>query len=114
MKNRRKPASKITIRAVVYQQGDSLCAQCLECDIATQAKNLDDLCYDLERLIIGHIAIGLEHGFDALSRTRPAPKRYWEMFRRSRIELPPQKLRFRLKTRGITVLPPQIRIVAAA
>ena len=114
MKNGRKASRDVTIRAVVYQQGDSLCAQCLEWDIATQARNLDDLCYGLERLIVGHIAIGLEHGFDAFATVRPAPKKYWEMFRRSRIELPAQKLRFGLKKRGITVRPPQIRIVAAA
>lgn len=114
MKHSGKPAREITIRAVVYQQGDSLCAQCLEWDIATQAKTLDDLRHDLERLIAGHIAIGLEHGFDALATVRRAPKKYWEMFRRSRIELPPQPSRFKPRKRGISVRPPQIRIASAA
>jgi hypothetical protein len=114
MKNSGKRVREITIRAVVYQQGESLCAQCLEWDIATQAKTLEALCHDLDRLIVGHIAIGLEHGFDALAAVRRAPQKYWEMFRRSRIELPPHALRFKPKRRGVTVRPPQIRIVAAA
>lgn len=102
------------VRAIVFQEGDWLCAQCLEYDIATQAKNLDDLRYDLERLIVGHIAISLANGIKPFQNVPQAPKRYWEMFRRSRIPLPPQKLRFKLKKRGIKVLPPQIRVASAA
>ncbi len=64
------------LRVVIFQEGDWLCAQCLDYDIATQAKSLDDLRYDLERLMVGHIAISLKHGVKPFRHLQPAPKKY--------------------------------------
>jgi len=59
------------LRIVIFQDGEWLCAHCLEYDLATQAKNLDDLRYDLERMIVGHIAVSLANGLKPFRRSCP-------------------------------------------
>ena len=56
-----RTARKYAIRAVVFQEGDWLCAQCLEYDLVAQAKSLPRLYEALRRLIIGHIAVRARH-----------------------------------------------------
>lgn len=102
------------LRVVIFQEGDWLCAQCLEYDFGTQARNLDDLFADLQKVVLGHVAICLENGLKPFAQVRPAPKKYWEMFRRSRISLPPQTFRFKSSRRGITLPPPEIRVAPVA
>lgn len=99
---------------VVFQEGDWLCAQCLELDFATQAKTLPDLLYDLQKMIVGHIAISRENGLKPFAKVGRAPKKYWDMFRRSKITLPPQKFAFKIGRRGIKLLRPEIRVAAQA
>ena len=83
------------LRFVVLQEGDWLSAQCLEYDIATQARTFEDLAYELQRLIAGHIATSKKlhkRPFEGLPK---APPRFWDMFERSRIALPTQSLAFK-------------------
>ena len=40
---RARTAKKYAIRAVVFQEGEWLCAQCLEYDLVAQAKSLRQL-----------------------------------------------------------------------
>lgn len=98
------------LRVVVFQEGEWLCAHCLEHDFATQAKSLSDLRSGLERMIAGHIAISLKHGLKPFRNVRRAPDKYWELFRRSKISLPVQTFGFRVKKRGIKIPTPEIRV----
>jgi hypothetical protein len=82
--------------------------------IATQAKNLDHLRYDLERLMVGHIAISLKHGVKPFPYLQPAPKKYWDIFRRSRMVLPPQTFGLRVAKRGLKLPSPEIRVAPLA
>jgi hypothetical protein len=68
------------ISAVIFREGDYWVAQCLEYDLATQAKSLKDLQYELQRTLIGHIVASTEADQVPFERLAPAPKRYWEMF----------------------------------
>ena len=102
------------LRVVIFQEGEWLCAHCLEYDFATQAKNLDDLRYDLERMIAGHIAISLKNGLKPFQNVRRAPEKYWELFRRSKITLPLQTFGFRVKKRGVKVPTAEIRVAPLA
>jgi len=68
------------ISAVIFREGDYWVAQCLEYDLATQAKSLKDLQYELQRTLIGHIVASTEANEVPFERLAPAPKRYWEMF----------------------------------
>jgi len=76
-------------------------AHCLEYDFATQAKTLDNLRYDLERMIVGHIAISLENGLQPFRGARRAPKKFWTLFNRSKISLPQQ-------TFGLNITDPRV------
>jgi hypothetical protein len=102
------------LRIVIFQDGEWLCAHCLEYNLATQAKNLDDLRYDLERMIVGHIAVSLANGLKPFRNGRRAPEKYWAMFRRSKISLPQQSFGLRTKKRGVKIPTPEIRVAALA
>ena len=102
------------LRVVIFQEGDWLCAHCLEYDFATQAKNLEALRIDLERIIVGHVAISLENGLKPFGSRRRAPERYWTLFRRSKITLPQQSFGIKIKQRGVTIPTPEIRVAPLA
>ena len=108
-----RAARKYAIRAVVFQEGEWLCAQCLEYDLVAQAKSLQQLSKALQRLIVGHVAVRLRHKQQPFRDLPRAPEKYWAMFRRSRLTLPAPMFRLgALKSHGIVVAPPQIRIAA--
>lgn len=55
-------------------------AQCLEYDIATQARSLEDAFYDLERMLVARMVTGQELGVDPFAGLAPAPAECWEKF----------------------------------
>ena len=111
---KRVPAmTKVSVQVVVFQEGDWVCAQCLEYDIAAQGKTLDDCLYELYRLIVCHIAISVEHGLEPLRSLKPAPTRFWEWFERSKIPLSAARFPFTAEDfdrHGVVVEPAQIRV----
>ena len=70
----------LKIRAVLFQEEGWWVAQCLDFDIAAQAKTQADLLYELERILIGHIVISSEKGLRPFERLPRAPRRYWAMY----------------------------------
>lgn len=102
------------LRVVIFQEGTWLSAHCLEYDFATQAKSLADLRYDLERMIVGHIAISLRNGLKPFRNRRRAPAKYWALFKQSKISLPPQTFGLSIKKRGVKIPPPEIRVAPLA
>ena len=62
------------IRAVAYQQGDHWIGQCLEFDIATQARTFKDLKTSLIRVIELNFDHSDRHGCDLPPR---APDEFW-------------------------------------
>jgi hypothetical protein len=113
MSRRSRAVKKYAIRAVVFQEGDWLCARCLEYDLVVQAKNLQQLSRALQRLIIGHVAVRLRHGQQPFRDLPRAPEKYWAMFRRSRLKLPAPMFKLGvLRAYGVVVAPPQVRVAA--
>ena len=111
MKRRTREQGKYAIRAVVFQEGEWLCAQCLEYDLVAQAKSLPKLCRALQVLVVGHVAVRLDHGQRPFRNLPRAPARYWEMFRDSRLAIPAPMFKLAaLKARGVVVAAPQVRI----
>ena len=102
------------VRVVIFQEGEWLCAHCLEYDFATQAKTLDKLRFGIERMFAGHIAISLANGLRPFKNERPAPKKYWALFERSKISLPPQRFGFKIKGCGVRIPTPEIRVASLA
>jgi predicted RNase H-like HicB family nuclease len=102
------------LRVVIFQEGEWLCAHCLEYDFSTQAKTLHDLRDAIEHVIVGHVAISLENGLKPFGKRRRAPEKYWALFKRSKIELPPRTFRIALGTRGVKIPTPEIRVAPLA
>jgi hypothetical protein len=113
MGTRARTPKKYAIRAVVFQEGEWLCAQCLEYDLVAQAKSLRQLSRALQRLIVGHVAVRLRHEQQPFRDLPRAPEKYWAMFRQSRLTLPAPMFQLdTLKSHGVVVAPPRLRIAA--
>jgi hypothetical protein len=113
MGSKPRTAKRYAIRAVVFQEGEWLCAQCLEYDLVAQAKTLRQLSRALQRLIVGHVVVRLQHKQRPFRDLPRAPEKYWTMFRQSRLALPAPMFHLGpLKSRGVVVAPPRIRIAA--
>lgn len=104
-----KPSIK-TMRVVLFQEGEWLCAQVLEYDLAVQAKSLPSVYRQLHRMLQGHIAVRLAHGKQPFQDLRPAPRKYWTMFRRSKIPLPTQMFPSPLAHRKIRIPRPEVHV----
>lgn len=81
-------ASEYPIRAVVFHSGDHYVAQCLEYDIATQAKTIKKLVYEVQRILVAHIMCSAEHPFEGLPE---APRRFWDLYEEEAVDLNPPK-----------------------
>src|SRR5437870_5798397 len=96
------------LRIVVFQEGDWLCAQYVDFDLSAQARTLRQLYRALDRLIQGHVAVRRRHNLAPFADLPPAPRKYREMFERSKIELPAQIVQ--LNAHGIVIPPPRVRV----
>jgi hypothetical protein len=113
MRSRARTAKRYAIRAIVFQEGEWLCARCLEYGFVVQAKTLPQLSRALQLFLVGHIAVRLRHNQQPFHDLRRAPEKYWAMFRRSRLRLPAPIFKLGvLKSHGVVVAPPQIRVAA--
>ena len=102
---RRERADRQQLRFLVFQEGEWVAAQCLEYDIATQARTLDDLVHEVQRIVIGHIATSRKLHKAPFERVPQAPEEFWAMFERSKIPLPARPVAFNLSFR----LKPQLQ-----
>lgn len=68
------------IRAVLLAEGEWWSAQCLEYDIAAQARSQAALLIELHRVLVAHILISRELGRAPFQNLPRAPQRYWDMF----------------------------------
>lgn len=71
----------IRIHVLVRRESDWWVAQCLEYDIAAQARTLPDLRYEFFRTFFAHLFIHEECGLDPFERLSPAPQPYWDEWR---------------------------------
>jgi len=104
----------VSLRVVVIQEGEWLSAQCLEHDFAVQATNLDDLFYQLQRILVGHISTRLKLGVEPFKDVPPAPQKYWDLFEHSRIPLQKPPAMFDPPAPGVKVPPLELRAAPLA
>jgi hypothetical protein len=78
-----------TIHAVAFHHGEWWIVQCLEYDIATQARTLDELLVEAERILVGYLIVGEKENREPFASVPRAPKRFWEMYERARTKLAP-------------------------
>jgi hypothetical protein len=108
-------ATPRAIRVLIFQEGDWLSAQCLDYDLATQARTLSDLWYELHRIIYGHVLTRIREGKKPFADLPKAPKKYWDMFAQSKIPLsPPARPSFRIRKPGVRIARPQVRLAPKA
>lgn len=69
-----------SLKGVIFRRGEWLVAQILEHDIATQARGIDDLLADIQRILQAHLVIAREHGKEPFQSIPAAPSRYWHLF----------------------------------
>ena len=78
-----------TIHAVFFRHGDWWVSQCLEYDLATQSRCLEDLPREVQRQLTVQIVGSLQRGIEPFSGLSPAPRRFWEMFERAQGRIEP-------------------------
>lgn len=77
------------IHAVVFRSGEWLVAQCLEYDIATQARGFKDLLYEIERILTAHVLVGKHEGTEPFTNLPKAPRRFWKMYQEASARIEP-------------------------
>jgi len=77
------------VRAVAFRRGDWWVAQCLEYRLATQTRTLEELPYELERLLSVQVQASLARGIEPFAGFAPAPRQYWEMYERAHVRVEP-------------------------
>jgi hypothetical protein len=106
---------KSSLRIIVFQEGDWLCAQCVDYNLAVQAKTMDKLYKAMHRLVAGHVAVRRHHHRRPFEDLPPAPEKYRRMFERSKIDLPQQIMRAYIRrASGRSIPPPAVRVEVPA
>jgi hypothetical protein len=83
------PPTNDAIHAVIFRSGEWLVAQCLEYDIATQARELRDLLNEVERIVAAHILVAAKDGTEPFVDIPKAPKRFWQMYKNATAKVEP-------------------------
>jgi hypothetical protein len=100
-----------SISAILFQEGEWWSAQCLEYDIAAQARTLSDLRYELERVLFSHALVAIENGRRPFEELKPAPQKYWDMFAEAKLRIEGDELPFRLpEAAALPSIVPRLRI----
>ena len=106
------------INVILFERGPGeWVAQCLEYDIGAQASNLPDLFYELQRSLVGHIAICLKRDQEPFECLPPAPSQYWDKWRQERfaaISAPAVPFRIPGTVRRSDILPVEPEYVVTA
>lgn len=64
---------KTTIKVLIFKDHGWYIAQCLEYDIAAQARSLKDVQYEFQRIFIGRICAAKQLGVEPFKGIAPAP-----------------------------------------
>ena len=75
--------SHINIRVLLFRDGEWWIAQCLEYDIAAQARTLPEIEREFGRVLLAQAAIGTERGQPLFEGIPPAPAEFHERFKRA-------------------------------
>jgi hypothetical protein len=89
-------------------------AQCLEYDLATQARSLDDLSYEIQRLMFAHIVAAEAEGLTPFECLPPAPRWYHDKFNAVETEMKMRDKRIVASDRRAHRKPPRAEVRIAA
>ena len=105
---RRSQAYKLRVLFIEEEGGWS--AQVLEHDIATQADTLQELFYEVERILVSHVALADAEGRPPFNGIPPAREKYWEIFNNSQISIKRPSAGLKLKRTLQPIFESDIRI----
>jgi len=74
--------------------GGGWSAQCLDYDIAMQAKSFQDLIYEISRVLKGHLIVSKELGVEPFTGLSTAPAVYWQVFNNAKTTLVRESVQF--------------------
>ena len=86
------------ISVLLLPEGEWWSAQCLEHDVAAQARTLPELRDELERVLLLHVVPASEAGKEPFADLGPAPSKYSDIFSAARLRLEGDEMPFRLPT----------------
>lgn len=69
------------LNVIVFQTDKVWGAQCLQHDIGAQGKTLQDVMYEMQRAIVGHIVVATQLDRVPFADLPAAPRDYWDMWR---------------------------------
>lgn len=105
----------IKISAVLIEDGDCWSAQCLEYDVAAQARSLTALQGELQGVIVSHLCIAAELGRRPFENIPPAPQKFWDMFTSSNVRVNADIVPFRVPgSANAPEIISQLRVAEAA
>lgn len=96
---------------VVFKRDEWWVAQCLQYDIGAQAFTVDNVLYEFQRSVVGHLAICLQHGKQPFEGLDAAPEIYWNKFNSASTDLATRAPAFSSPAPALT--PPQEYRLAA-
>lgn len=99
-------------RVIVFDEGDVMCAQILEHDMAVHGRNLEEINIRLRGIITTHILACAELGRAPFADTHRAPDKYWDWFKAAE-KLPTFKWELPDIKPRVEIPRPEIRIAAA-
>lgn len=72
---------------LIEEDGGWWSAQCLEYDIAAQAKSLVDIRHEFEKMVVAHLLISHERNLEPFAGIDAAPKELWEEFDKASVSV---------------------------
>jgi len=72
----------VELNVLIVRRNDAWVAQCLQYDIAAQAKTIPEVKYEFMRMINVQTIAALENHLDPLNGLPPAPDFYWEQYKK--------------------------------
>jgi hypothetical protein len=94
------------IRILFIEDRDSgwWSAQCLEFDLAAQAKTFHDLVYEIQRVVAVHVMASRELGMVPFADLKQAPPVFWQMVEQAEDETEEEEIPFTLMNAPIPSL----------
>ncbi len=102
--------SAYDFRILFFENEEGWAAQCLEYDLATQAETLEALYYEVERILVAHIALADELGIEPFEGLDPAPQKYWDIFEKSQLSVERPGTAFSMKEKKAPSIRPRVRV----
>jgi hypothetical protein len=72
---------KKQLNLLIFKEDGWWIAQCLDYDIAAQARTLPDVQYEIQRVLVGRISMAKKLSIDPFEGLAPAPEGYLKMFK---------------------------------